>query len=78
MARKPPVLPPAEVDPNPPHGERADFIKVTITVSPYAYQLVVDEVSRRKKAKLPDAQTSAIIRELIVAGLGGVGSSKRR
>jgi transcriptional regulator of met regulon len=59
---------PAEV--HAPHGERGDFIKVTATLSPEVYKLVSDEMLRRKLAKEPNAQLSAILREAVLRYLG--------
>jgi hypothetical protein len=59
---------PAEV--HAPHGERGDFIKVTATLSPQVYELVLDEMRRRKLAREKDAGLSAILREAVVAYLG--------
>jgi hypothetical protein len=47
-----------------PHGERGDFFKLTISVSPEVYDLFADEVARRKKARQKGATVSAIIREM--------------
>jgi hypothetical protein len=56
---------------NPPHGEKGDFLKVTATLSPEVYRLLADEMTRRKLAKEPNAQLSAILREAVVAYLEG-------
>jgi hypothetical protein len=53
-----------------PHGEKGDFLKVTATLSPEVYKLISDEMQRRKLARLPNAQLSAILREAVVAYLG--------
>jgi transcriptional regulator of met regulon len=58
------------MDANAPHGERGDFLKVTATLSPEVYKLVSDEVQRRKLAREPNAQMSAILREAVLAYLG--------
>jgi hypothetical protein len=52
---------------NAPHGEKGDFVKVTATLSPEVYELIMKEVMRRKLAKAPNAQLSAVIREAVVA-----------
>jgi hypothetical protein len=49
-----------------PHGEKGDFIKVTATLSLEVYRLLADEMVRRKLAKEPNAQLSAILREAVV------------
>jgi len=59
------------VEANVPHGERGDFLKVTITLSPEIYQMLTNEARRRKLAREPNAQVSAILREAAVAFLAG-------
>jgi hypothetical protein len=56
-------------DANAPHGERGDFLKVTATLSPEVYRLLSDEMQRRKLAREPNAQLSAILREAVLAYL---------
>jgi hypothetical protein len=56
-------------DANAPHGERGDFLKVTATLSPEVYKLLSDEMQRRKLAREPNAQLSAILREAVLAYL---------
>ena len=58
-----------KIDPNPPRGERAGFIKVTTSLSPEIVELVNKESIRRKVAKETNTDTSAIIREALVAYL---------
>lgn len=55
-----------KVEPNPPHGEKGDFIKVTVTLPPAIYELIAQEATRRKMAKEPNPLISAVIREAIV------------
>ena len=62
-----PISAPANA--NAPHGERGDFLKVTATLSPEVYKLVSDEMQRRKLAREPNAQMSAILREAVLAYL---------
>jgi hypothetical protein len=57
---------PAPIEAHAPHGEKSDFIKVTATLSPEVYRLLSDEMVRRKLAKEPNAQLSAILREAVV------------
>jgi len=52
---------------NRPHGEKADHVKITVTLPPEIYKLISDEAARRKMAKEPNPQLSAVIREAIVA-----------
>ena len=59
----------AGIEANPPHGEKGDFVKVTITLPPEVYTLIATEATRRKAAKEKGAQISAIIREAVVAVL---------
>jgi len=49
------------------HGEKGDHIKITVTLPPDVYRLIANEVTRRKLAKEPHSQLSAIIREALVA-----------
>jgi hypothetical protein len=62
--------PPRGAEVHAPHGERGDFIKVTATLSPQVYELVLDEMRRRKLAREKDSGLSAILREAVVAYLG--------
>ncbi len=61
----------AALDANPPHGEKGDFLKVTATLSPNVYRLLADEMMRRKLAREPNAQLSAILREAVVSFFEG-------
>lgn len=54
---------------NPPHGQKGDFVKVTVTLPPAVYQVLSHEATRRKMAKEPNPRLSAIIREAVVAYL---------
>ena len=56
---------------HPPHGERGDFLKLTVTLSPDVYALIADEVKRRKLAREPNAGLSAVLREAATAFLAG-------
>ena len=62
--------PPRAAEVHAPHGERGDFIKVTATLSPQIYELLLDEMRRRKLAREKDSGLSAILREAVVAYLG--------
>jgi hypothetical protein len=64
--RRPIITTPAPIEAHAPHGEKGDFIKVTATLSPEVYRLLADEMVRRKLAKEPNAQLSAILREAVV------------
>lgn len=65
-AAKKPERPPVV---NPARGERGDFVKLTVTLSPEAYQLIMTEVTRRKTSKEADPNISAILREAVMAYL---------
>ena len=65
--------PSAELVANPPHGEKGDFVKVTVTLPPDVYKLIMDEATRRKMSREPNPQLSAVIREAVVAYLSGRG-----
>jgi hypothetical protein len=54
---------------NLPHGEKGDFIKVTVTLPPEVYQLIMAEAVKRKMQKKRNPQLSAILREAAVAYL---------
>jgi hypothetical protein len=71
--RKATITSTAPIDAHAPHGEKGDFIKVTATLSPEVYRLLADEMVRRKLAKEPNAQLSAILREAVVQYLGSRG-----
>jgi hypothetical protein len=60
------ITSPAPIEAHAPHGEKGDFIKVTATLSPEVYRLLAEEMVRRKLAKEPNAQLSAILREAVV------------
>lgn len=64
--------PPVEgaINPNPPKGEKGDFFKITVSLSPDVYRLIAEEVTLRKETKAGNAVASAIIREAIVKMLG--------
>lgn len=55
---------------NPPHGEKGDFIKLTVTLPPDVYKLIMDEVTRRKMNKEANPAISAVLREAVVKHLG--------
>ena len=52
-------------DPNPPYGERSHYRKVTLTVPPEAYSILIRESARRKIAEEPNHVISAILREAL-------------
>ena len=54
---------------NPPHGEKGGFVRMTVTMPPEVYELLNQEVTRRKITKSPDPTVSAILREAAVAYL---------
>ena len=57
------------LEPNPPHGEKGGFLKVTITLPPELYARLAEEATRRKTRKERNAQVSAILREAAAAYL---------
>jgi hypothetical protein len=63
-------IPAAIPEAHAPHGERGDFLKLTVTLSPEVYGLIADEVKRRKMAREPNAGLSAVLREAVTAFLG--------
>jgi hypothetical protein len=71
--RKATITAPSPIEAHAPHGDKGDFIKVTATLSPEVYRLLSDEMVRRKLAKEPNAQLSAILREAVVEYLGSRG-----
>ena len=52
-------------DPNPPHGGKGNFRKVTITLPPGAYEKLIHESARRKIAGEPNQLLSALLREAV-------------
>ena len=58
------------IDPNPPKGEKGEFFKMTITMSPDIFELVNAEALRRKVSRAGNATTSAIIREALISFIG--------
>ncbi len=60
-----------KLEANPAHGDKGDFVKVTVTMPPAVYELIAREAARRKMAKERDPNISAIIREASVQYLEG-------
>jgi hypothetical protein len=58
-------------------GTRSDYVKVAATLSPEAYRLLIEELSRRKLAREVDAQASAIIRDAMIGWFGKGGGGRR-
>jgi hypothetical protein len=56
---------PAWPDPNPGHGEKGGFRKVTITLPQCAYESLIQESARRKIAGEPNQLLSALFREAL-------------
>lgn len=52
-----------------PHGDRGDFIKVTVTLPPDVYEALVNESARRKIARAPNRLVAGIVREAVTAYL---------
>ena len=55
---------------NPPHGEKDDFAKITVTLPRPVRQLLLDESHWRKTKRDPDWSISVIVREALAAYLG--------
>jgi hypothetical protein len=53
------------VNPNPPHGEKGSFRKVTVTLPQEAYARLIRESARRKIAGEPNQLISALLREAV-------------
>lgn len=49
--------------PSRPHGEKFGYVKVTVTLPPELYELIMKETTKRKLAKEPNPQVSAVVRE---------------
>jgi transcriptional regulator of met regulon len=58
-----------DLEANPPHGQKNDFVRVTVTLPPTVYELIAKEATRRKIEKERNPVISAIIREAAVAYL---------
>lgn len=52
------------------HGEKGDYVKLTVTLPPAVYELVMTEVTRRKVAKEPEPVISAVLREAVLKHFG--------
>lgn len=48
------------------HGEKGDFVKLTVTLPPEVYGLIMQEVTRRKMQKEADPAISAVLREAAI------------
>jgi hypothetical protein len=59
---------------NPPHGEKGDFRKITVTLPPGAYNKLIEESARRKIAKEPNQLLSALLREAVTEYLRRFGN----
>ena len=51
---------------NPPHGEKGDFRKITVTIPPEAYEQLIHESARRKIAGEPNQLLSSLLREAVM------------
>jgi hypothetical protein len=52
-------------NPNPPHGTRGDFVKVSVSLPGAFLEAVGTEALRRKRFKLPNATVGAVLREAV-------------
>jgi transcriptional regulator of met regulon len=48
------------------HGEKHAYVKVTVTLPPELYELIINETTKRKLGKAPNPQVSAVVREALV------------
>ena len=55
---------------NPPHGEKDDFAKITVTLPRQIRQLLLNESHSRKTKRDSDWSISVIVREALAAYLG--------
>ena len=62
-------------NPNPPHGEKGHFRKITITLPPGSYERLIRESARRKIAGEPNRLLSALLREAVTRYLGALESA---
>ncbi|MGI8990658.1 MAG: hypothetical protein ACR2I2_13905 [Bryobacteraceae bacterium] len=53
------------IDPNPPHGEKGHFRKLTVTIPQEIYERLIRESARRKIAGRPNQLLSALLREAL-------------
>lgn len=51
---------------NPPHGEKGEFRKITVTIPPVAYEQLIHESARRKIAGEPNQMLSSLLREAVM------------
>ena len=56
--------------PSRPHREKFAYVKVTVTLPPEVYGLIMKETTKRKLAKEPNPQVSAVVREALVQFFG--------
>ena len=54
---------------NPEHGDKGDFVKISITLPPDIYEELRSETTRRKVAKMSDPTISGVVREALVSYL---------
>jgi hypothetical protein len=57
---------PRKVVVNPPRGEREDFCKQTITLSPTLLDLLLHEVRQRKTSRMKDPTISSVVRDALI------------
>jgi hypothetical protein len=58
---------------NPPHGEKDNFAKITVTLPSPIRRLLLDESHRRKTERDPNWSISVVVREALAAYLGTQG-----
>ncbi|MBA7495686.1 hypothetical protein ES702_06275 [subsurface metagenome] len=61
----------AKIDPNPEKGQRSDFLKATVTLSPEIYQLLMAEIMKRQveKATLGPGEKKEYSKAITLSGL---------
>lgn len=65
-----------KIDIHPPRGERGDFRKITVTLPPEIYDLIITESYRRKRAREENSLLGSIVREALLAYLSKPGMLK--
>ena len=48
------------------HGEKGDYVKLTVTLPPAVYELIMTEVTRRKVANEAEPVISAVLRDAVL------------
>ena len=56
---------PGTANPNPPHGERGNFRKISVSLPPWIYERLIRESARRKIAGERNQLISELLREAV-------------